>query len=302
MYRSGGQISGTPTVTLQTASWPNVLGRMFVAELAEPSVRFRLDTGGPIQGRTVALAPSSLFVASTDGYVYSIDELTGTFNWDFSSGEAIRQAPVAVGERLFAITDRHNLYCLSAQDGSQQWSVSQINDVLAIGQTRIYVSDRLGQIAVLDLQTGGRLATLPASGLDLRIVNSQTDRLYLGTADGLLVCVREVGSEWPLLHLPLPQPAPEGKEPPKKAPTAPARPGPEKPAASTASPVAEQDVFGEQPAADQADEDPFGAGSSDAEPAAPPSKDKPLDSGNAGSGSTEPKEDSGADDPFDFQN
>ena len=242
-----------------TVSWPTEAGQMYVADLAGPTTRFRLDTAGPIQGSTVALPPSTLFVTSTDGYVFSVDETSGAFNWDFSSGEIIREAPVAIGQSVFAVTDNHNLYCLSAQDGSEIWTAPNVRGILGATQHRLYVSDNLGQIAALDLQSGGRLASLPTRGLDVRLANAQTDRLYLGSRDGLLVCLRPIGTELPGLHLPLPQP-------------------PEKPA-DEAKPA-------ETPAADQtdqADEDPFAGGTADeTTPAPPPPQDQdPFAEGGA---------------------
>ena len=205
IYNSSGRITGPPTVTSQTLSWATDAGHMYVTDLSELKTRFRLDAAGPILGSTAALPPSTLIVASTDGYIFSVDEVTGAFNWDFSSGEAIRQAPVAVGESVFAVTDHQNLYCLAAQDGAEKWFVPHVRDILTVTQDRLLVSDRLGQIVVLDLQTGGKLASVPAAGLDVRVANAKTDRLYLGTRDGLLVCLETIGSEWPLIHLPLPQ-------------------------------------------------------------------------------------------------
>ncbi len=167
IYNSGARLSGVPTITATTVSWPTEAGQMYVADLVGPKVRFRLDTAGPIQGSNASLPPSTLFVTSTDGYVFSVDETTGAFNWDFSSGEAIRQSPVAIGDSVFAFTDHHNLYCLSVKDGSETWTVPNVRGILGATQNRLYISDELGQIAALDLQSGGRLAALATRGLDV---------------------------------------------------------------------------------------------------------------------------------------
>jgi hypothetical protein len=299
-YRSGAQITGLPTVTATTCSWPTQAGRMYVAELAEPKVQFRLDTAGPIQGSTVFLPPSMLFVASTDGYVFSIDEVTGEFRWDFSSGEAIRQAPVAIGDSVFAVTDRDNLYCLSAADGAEKWFVAHVRGILGASQDHLYVSGRLGELAVLDLKTGGRLAALPAMNLDARLINAKTDRLFLGTREGLLLCLKPIGSDWPTVHVPLPQP-PEQTSTEAAAPT---RPGEAASTATDSSDMAEEDpfggsIFGDEPPAAGADENPFDAGG---EPPADAGADEdPF----GGAGEEDAGDENGnggaaADDPFDF--
>jgi outer membrane protein assembly factor BamB len=288
VYSSAGRITGPPTVTTRTVSWVTDAGQMYITELLELKTRFRLDTAGPILGSTAALPPSTLIVASTDGYVFSVDEVTGAFNWDFSSGEAIRQSPVAVGDSVFAVTDQENLYCLAAQDGSQKWLVSHITGILTATQDRLYVSDRLGQIVALDLKTGGKLASVPAAGLDVRVVNAKTDRLYVGTRDGLLVCLETIGSEWPLIHFPLPEPS---QETPAEA-DATGQPPRKTPADTT-----EQGTDQTEPPED----DPFGGGFLDNEPPA-----AGADQGGPDLGGGQPSTDQndqgtgGTDDPFDF--
>jgi hypothetical protein len=41
---------------------------------------------------------------------------------------------------------------------------------------------------------------LPAQALDLHIMNVQTDRIFLGTSGGLLQCLRETNSHYPVVH------------------------------------------------------------------------------------------------------
>jgi outer membrane protein assembly factor BamB len=306
VYRSGARISGQPTVTATTCSWPTAAGQMYVAEMADPKVRFRLDTAGPIQGSTAALPPSQLFVTSTDGYVFSVDEVSGEFRWDFSSGEAILQSPVAIGDSVFAVTDHDNLYCLSVADGAEKWLVTHVRGILGASQDCLYVSGRLGEVAVLNRQTGGRLASLPAIGLDVRLVNAQTDRLYLGTREGLLLCLKPIGSEWPSVHVPLPQPP---EQTPSEA-TSSGRPGgagPASPSAEDQSDMAGEDpfggsIFGDEAPAAGADDNPFDAGNGQPGGEQPDAgaADDPFGGGTEQNGAGQEDSGAGSDDPFDF--
>jgi hypothetical protein len=239
-----------------------------------------------------------LFVASTDGYVFSVDEVTGEFRWDFSSGEAIRQAPVAIGDSVYAVTDHDNLYCLSVADGAENWFAAHVRGILGASQDYLYVSGRLGELAVLDRKTGGRLSALPAMGLNTRLINAQTDRLFLGTREGLLLCLKPIGSDWPIVHVPLPQP-------PEQTPsdgTAPTRPGEAAPTATDSSEMADEDpfggnIFGDEPPAAGADENPFDFGGDEPNDAG---ADEDPFGGGGEDGAADEDGGAAADDPFDF--
>ena len=51
---------------------------------------------------------------------------------------------------------------------------------------------------------GAQVDSLRIDRLDVRLVNQQSDRIYLGTAGGVLQCLHEIGQAKPLLHQPPP--------------------------------------------------------------------------------------------------
>jgi hypothetical protein len=57
-----------------------------------------------------------------------------------------------------------------------------------------------GELRVLDAETGGRLDSIRIDRLDLHFANTETDRIFLGTKEGLLMCLHEIGQDAPLLH------------------------------------------------------------------------------------------------------
>ena len=120
------------------------------------------------------------------------------------------------------------------------------------------------------------------------LVNAKTDRLYLGTRDGMLMCLETIGSEWPLIHLPLPE---EPQETPDDA-QAPRRPGGQLPA-DAAGQGMDQDG--------PPDDDPFGGGFFDEEPPAADDEPVPFDVGGEEDGADDPADTGNEeDDPFDF--
>ena len=53
-----------------------------------------------------------------------------------------------------------------------------------------------------DRQTGTIRAHVPLTGTDLHLTNVLTDRIYVGTRNGKLVCLRESQMERPAVHIP----------------------------------------------------------------------------------------------------
>ena len=58
---------------------------------------------------------------------------------------------------------------------------------------------------VLDAKTGTRLAMLPTEWLTVKLINTQSDRIYLATASGSAECLREYNQVQPLNYVPHPK-------------------------------------------------------------------------------------------------
>jgi hypothetical protein len=69
---------------------------------------------------------------------------------------------------------------------------------------------------VLDANTGSRLDVLPTEALPVKLINNQTDRIYLATETGLIQCLHETELTQPLQHIQEPsQEPPAGESEPK---------------------------------------------------------------------------------------
>jgi hypothetical protein len=262
IYRSGGRITAAPSVTRQTVSWATTLGQMFVADLDGPQMLYRRQTGGPIFGHAAFLPPDQLVVGSTDGYITAMHELDGTMKWSFSLGDDLYQTPLAHVDQVYGVTRHHELFCIGAEQGEERWIATGIEHVLACGKDRVYGLDPFGQLVAIDKKSGARLGQLPIRPHRMALSNGLTDRIYLATDDGGLLCLREMGSSFPVVARPLPEPAESATprtraaRPPADA-AAPAQPPTQPPAAE------EEDVFG-----DETTDEPAGDAGPAVEPAA----------------------------------
>jgi outer membrane protein assembly factor BamB len=216
VYKSAGRVLIPPMTTGQTVSWATEKGYFYVADPAGKGVRYRLETRGAIQARPGYWTPN-LYACSTDGSLYAVNETSGKIIWRYSVGDAIYTSPVAIEGKVFVASETTGLYCLDAKAADQLWNAPGIRQFVAASPTRVYASDQLGRLAILDSKRGTRLGTMPLDGIALKLVNGQSDRVYLVSDSCLVQCLRQADLKAPVLYSPPPPPTVEGdKDKPKR--------------------------------------------------------------------------------------
>ena len=92
----------------------------------------------------------------------------------------------------------------------------------------MFGTDSTGNVVILNRADGRSLGTLSLRPFSVRLENDRTDRLFLATPSGLVVCLREQGSEFAHFHkypdrAPIvPDVEPDEPTPPVPMPDAPA--------------------------------------------------------------------------------
>ncbi|MGA2030990.1 MAG: PQQ-binding-like beta-propeller repeat protein [Thermoguttaceae bacterium] len=213
---SAGRALVQPVVTMQNAdeefaAWTTDRGYLNVGRIDRRMedkllIKYRLLTGAPIEAQPTYLPPNpkmpddvgTIFAGSRDGYVYALVERSGEQLWKFSAGEPILEPPAVIEQRVFVCTQLSGMFCLDAKNGRQQWWAPEIVRFLAAGKLRVYAADRRGRIVTLDAKTGTRLDVLPYEGWSLKLTNTDTDRIYVGTDTGLVQCLREIDQVQPI--------------------------------------------------------------------------------------------------------
>ncbi|HEY5315490.1 MAG TPA: PQQ-binding-like beta-propeller repeat protein [Pirellulales bacterium] len=194
-----GATEAPPLVSESRLMWGTRAGNVYIDALTNSTNRVRFVAGGPVVGRLAHRSPR-IFFASLDGFVYAIDDLHGNKLWQFALGGPSRQPPVAVGESLYVVADSGGMWKVAADSGTQQWFVPGVRQFLAASASRIYASNLLGQLLVLDSATGSQQALYDTIALPIKYLNRDTDRVYLGNSNGYLSCFHEAGLSQPLGH------------------------------------------------------------------------------------------------------
>jgi hypothetical protein len=219
-YRAKGRTVVQPLVMRQSGldeytSWPTDEGYLYIARVDRHADHFiqivsRIKANGSITVPPAYLPPTPkispdvgvLFFGSNDGFVTAIRE-DGVVLWQFPTGDPIVQPPVSIGERVYISTHHGGLHCVDAIPDAagrvvKHWYAPGALQFLAASKKHVYAADKSGNTLVLDAASGDRVDTLDTSKLTVKLMNDQTDRLYLATPDGLVQCLREIGAKEPL--------------------------------------------------------------------------------------------------------
>lgn len=266
-YFSNGRTLIRPRSSDDSVFWPTDKGLLYVSRAAPPEVRFRVEMKDEIASAPGYSKPY-IYSASLDGYVVAVHELSGNQAWRFSTGDPIYKAPVAIKDEVFVCPDQGGMFCIDATTGKEKWWVPKASMFLAASPDRVYATDELARLFILDHKTGSRIATVPIPEMSLLFSNDQTDRLYLGSRTGVLQCLHDLGQDTPIEYIqrtgedqpaePIEQEGLEAAAPKEAAPAA------GNPFGGAAP--ADDDPFGgaaPAPAPAPADDDPFGGGGDD---------------------------------------
>ena len=175
-------------------------GSLYTVSASDRDLLFQFETDAPV---SAPLAASSrfLFLASEDFNFYCLDRVSGQVSWEFISGLPVRLQPRIIGEQVFLMPVRGGMYCLSVKSGQQIWWRPNAYEFLAATPRTIFSSDRFGNVALLSREDGSVQGTLPLQKFQVRLANDRTDRLYMATQDGLVICIHEKTREFPIYHL-----------------------------------------------------------------------------------------------------
>lgn len=206
VYMSHGRILTQPLATENTLIWTTEKGYVYLMHLTDPErlvVNFRLETNNRIEARPGYWTPY-MYGVSLDGYVYAVNETNGQISWKFSTAEAILEPPAAVEGKVYVSVENGGMYCLNGTTGVSEWFSPGIGQFLSVTPSRVYVTDRLNRLVILDAKTGQRLSAFAIPGVAKKMRNLSTDRIYMATEGSVVQCLHEADLVKPLQYIPPP--------------------------------------------------------------------------------------------------
>jgi outer membrane protein assembly factor BamB len=255
-WQTSGEMQTRPLPAGKFVVFASDDGKIYVALADEPTMLYRIATGGPI-GSGIATHGTRLMMApSADHNLYGIDLMTAQVLWSYPSGAPIQQEPLVSQDDVYIVNTAGQLTSLDTSSGSPRWAIStQGGPLITVGTKRIYLKSLDNDLFIVDRVTGQMVAdprsTYERAGLNLRCfdynpTNRFNDRLYFATTSGTIVALREAGALTPKPHRD-PKALPFGYIPPEGISLTPKPPVPEVPAA----PGAETPPAPDKPGADK---------------------------------------------------
>ncbi|MGC1276526.1 MAG: PQQ-binding-like beta-propeller repeat protein [Planctomycetaceae bacterium] len=198
-YGTSNEIVTAPVTNGKIVAFANRAGSLYAVTPTDRSSVYQFETDAP-SSAPLELVDDALLYAVGDNNFYCLNAPTGTTRWLHVAGAPIRTKPRLIDKSVFLTPIDAGLYNLSVENGEEIWSVPIVTQFIAATPTRIFGSDRGGNIAVLDRNDGAVLGTLPLVDFSIRFANERTDRMFLATTTGLVTCLRERGAEIPIYH------------------------------------------------------------------------------------------------------
>ena len=198
-FRTSGEIRTRPVSNGTVVSFASATGTLYAVTANRRGLVFQFETSAR-PSAPLTLADGHVYFAASDQNFYCLRTSNGTTRWEFVTGRPVEEKPAVIGENVFLSPVRGGLYNLSTVSGRQYWWSPTAEKFLAVSPTRVYATDATGALAVLDRASGAVLGVMPLSEYPVRVQNERTDRIYLSTPNGLVVCLREQGAEIPIYH------------------------------------------------------------------------------------------------------
>ena len=152
-----------PAVPTHPEDWPMFMydlhfsGRSPDRTLKPPlKLLWKFKTGGPIQASPV-VANGTVYVASTDHWLYALDAKQWGIKWRFEAGGVIRYAPAFWNNRIYFSARNNHIYALNAETGEWLWefrSNTWMDSPPILSKGRLYIGAYTKKIYVINATTG----------------------------------------------------------------------------------------------------------------------------------------------------
>ena len=224
-YKTSAAIASPAMVTQKYVAFASENGTLYSVTKRDRELLFQFETDARLTASPV-LYKESLLVASEDYKVYSIGLRNGRYNWQFSAGGPLIVPPLVVGNEAFITPENAGLLSLNADNGRVNWTRPNVRRVLSVSPGHVYVFDNMTNLIVLNRQNGGVVSSVRLEPFRFYVANDRSDRIFVATESGLVMCLQEIGRDFPLLHRNpdrqpvLPELAPEGADSTDQAPAA----------------------------------------------------------------------------------
>lgn len=198
-FRTSQAVTAAPVPSGNFVAFASRNGSLYSVGSEDRQLLFQFETDAALTAPIVRYK-NTLLLASEDYNFYSLNVQNGKPGWQFSAGLMIRKAPVLIGDEVYLLPDHGGIVKLAAATGAVQWREPRIKDFLAASTDRVYTVDQGNKLNILSRTDGALQGTMPLGNFTHYLVNDRSDRIFVATKDGFVLCLRETGRDFPRFH------------------------------------------------------------------------------------------------------
>jgi outer membrane protein assembly factor BamB len=192
-----GRLEQPPLIAGELLVIADTRGTFFVSTKHNRGEVYQFQAESPVSA-PMGQYEDIAYVASRDFSVFALDISNGRILWRFTADRNVVRKPVVTDEDLFVASEGAGLFRVNRLTGSGMWRNTEAERFLAVNKKYVYALDRHGRLLILDKSRGNILTALDVRDYVVPIRNESTDRVYLASHDGLIVCLRDRDQPTPL--------------------------------------------------------------------------------------------------------
>ncbi len=198
-YLSQTRLELAPLVTSEFLLVAGYDGSFIATSKYDGHQLYRLDAGPPLTA-PMGQYNETAYVASEDFSCYALDMVAGRVLWRFFGGGPILQKPAVNDDNVYITPRRAGLYSINRKNGLTEWRNYKADRFLAANKKFVYATDSSGRLLILDRARGTDLTVYDGTrDFVVPIANEVTDRLFLASNNGLLICLHDQAYAKPLV-------------------------------------------------------------------------------------------------------
>lgn len=198
-YKGFKEVVTPPLSTGRVVNFATRGGSLYSVTTKFRKLVFQFETDAPVSA-PLAMSQRSLFLPSEDFKLYCLNAENGETLWVYNAGLPIRKKPEVVEEEVYVTPSSGGIHCVDALTGKRKWWRPKVTDFVAASRESVFASDTISNLLILRREDGALLGALPLRSFSVHFANDRTDRIFLARPNGLVTCLREKGSEFPVYH------------------------------------------------------------------------------------------------------
>lgn len=196
-YQGRARVELAPLLFQEYATITGTNGGLVTLSKSYARELYSLQNDTPVSAPLGQHGGMAYFVTG-DSNLSALEMASGQILWRTTTGSSLFHKPEVTDEDVYVGAERGGLARIKRLNGETVWRNAQANRFLAANGKFVYATDRQGRLLILDRARGMQLAVYDTRDFVVPVSNEWTDRLYLASNDGLLVCLHDRSHSTPL--------------------------------------------------------------------------------------------------------